>query len=307
MEGLVNAHTHLELTALAEALPAGLAFPEWIVALIEVRRKLTEPEIVRGIEHGIQMLLDTGTVAVGDITSTGLSAEPLLQSGLAGIVFLEVLGRDLPAALERLLLVERRIDALRAHEGAMRIGLSVHAPYSSHPDLFRAAASWCEAEGVPLAIHVAESPAEVSYLRDRSGPFREINARLRPDVPEDAAPGLSPIGYLESLDVLRVRPLLFHGVEVDEDDLILLKRRGCAMVHCPRSNQRLLCNRMPLERYLAHGIIVALGTDSLASSPSLDLREELAAAVELHGDRVSREALWEIATTGGLRALGLFT
>ena len=105
MEELVNAHTHLELTALAEALPAGLAFPEWIVALIEIRRKLTEAEIVRGIEHGIQMLLDTGTVAVGDITSTGLSAEPLLQSGLAGIVFLEVLGRDLPAALERLLLV----------------------------------------------------------------------------------------------------------------------------------------------------------------------------------------------------------
>ena len=119
----------------------------------------------------------------------------------------------------------------------MRVGLSVHAPYSCHPDLFRAAVDWCEAEGIPLGIHIAESPAEVLYLRDASGPFREINARLRPGVPEDPAPGLSPIGYLEALDVLRVRPLLFHGVEVDEADLLVLRRRDCAVftVRAPTS------------------------------------------------------------------------
>ena len=305
MQGLVNAHTHLELTALAGLLPGGLPFTDWIMALVAARRKLSDIDLLRGIDRGIQTLVDTGTVAVGDITQTGLSVEPLLGSGLAGIVFLEVLGRDLPTVLERLAAAQRRIDALRAREGAMRAGLSVHAPYSCHPDLFRAAVDWCEAEDVPLAIHVAETPDEALYLREGTGRFAEYNARFWPHLPPDPASGLSPVGYLEYLDVLRVRPLLFHGVEVSEDDLVLLKRRDCAMVHCPRSNQRLLCNRMPLERYLAHGITVALGTDSLASAPSLDLHEELQAAAELHGARVSPEALREIATIGGRRALGL--
>ena len=88
MQGLVNAHTHLELTALADALATGLPFPDWIMALITARRQLSETDILHGIERGIQTLVDTGTVAVGDITSTGLSVEPLLQSGLAGVVFL---------------------------------------------------------------------------------------------------------------------------------------------------------------------------------------------------------------------------
>ncbi len=305
MHGIVNAHTHLELTALADALPDGLDLADWIEALVLARRKLTETELLHGIERGIEALIDAGTVAVGDITSTGLSVEPLMRSGLAGIVFLEVLGRESTTALERLAQTCRRIETLRAREGTMRGGLSVHAPYSCHPDLFRAAARWCAAENVPLAIHIAESPAEVLYLRDGSGPFRALNARFTPNIPEVPPAGLSPIAYLESLDVLRVRPLLFHGVEVDEDDLALLKRRDCAMVHCPRSNRRLLCNRMPLERYLAHGITVALGTDSLASSPSLDLREEIEAALELHAGRISTEDLLAIATVGGLRALGL--
>lgn len=307
MHGLVNAHTHLELTALADALPEGLAFPDWIAALIVARRKLGEVETLRGIDHGIQTLHDTGTIAVGDITSTGLTVEPLLQSGLAGVVFLEVLGREREVALGRLEAVKLRIDTFRRREGAMRVGLSVHAPYSCHPDLFRAAARWCAAENVPLGIHIAESPAEALFLRQGSGPLAELDARFYPHLPVEPPPGLAPIAYLESLDILRARPLLFHGVEVDEADLALLERRDCAVVHCPRSNRRLLCNRMPLERYLAHGITVALGTDSLASSPSLDLREELAAATELHGDRVSSAALHAIATTGGLKALGIIS
>ena len=305
MHGLVNAHTHLELTTLAGAMPEGLEFADWIAALIMARRELSDVEILRGIERGIQTLVDNDTVAVGDITASGLSAEPLLDSGLAGIVFLEVLGRDPVAALERLATTQRRIDALRSREGAMRVGLSVHAPYSCHPDLFRAAASWCEAEHVPLAIHIAESPAEARFLRDGTGPFADFSARFTPHLPPFEAPGLSPVAYLEVLDVLRVRPLLFHGVEVDEDDLSLLARRNCPVVHCPRSNLRLLCNRMPLERYIAHGITVALGTDSLASAPSLDLREEIAAAAELHAGHVPPETIWTMAATGGLKALGI--
>jgi cytosine/adenosine deaminase-related metal-dependent hydrolase len=305
MPRYVNAHTHLELTALGGKLPENVPFLEWITALMAMRRGFSDDTILRGIDQGIQTLVDTGTVAVGDITASGLSVEPLLDSGLAGTVFLEVLGREREPALERLAAAQRRITSWRAREGRMRIGLSVHAPYSCHADLFRAVADWCEAEQVPLAIHIAESPAEAQYLRDGTGPFAELSERLYPHLPRAVATGFTPVGYLESLDALRVRPLLFHGVEVTEEDLLLLKQHDCAMVHCPRSNQRLLCERMPLECYLHHGITVALGTDSLASAPSLDLREEIDAAAKLHGTRVSRETLEVLATTGGARALGI--
>jgi aminodeoxyfutalosine deaminase len=186
----------------------------------------------------------------------------------------------------------------------MRVGLSIHTPYTASARLLAEGAAWCRAEQVPLSIHVAESPAEALFFREGHGPLLDLNRRFYPNF-QWAAPGCSPVQYLERLGVLEARPLLFHGVQVDETDLSILARAGCAMVHCPRSNTRLQCGRMPLERYLEHGIVVALGTDSLASSPSLDLREELAAARALHGARVPEQALLASATTGGARALGI--
>lgn len=301
----VNAHTHLELTALHNRLTAGLPFTQWILELIMLRRTIAEAEIVAGIERGIELMQQSGTVAVGDISATGLSIAPLMQSGLAGVVYLEVLGLEPVGALERLAATQRRITELRRGEGRMRIGLSVHAPYSSCAPLFQAATGWCIAEDVPLCIHIAESPAERQWLWDGSGPFGEYRAQLAPSAPPWNAPRLSPVAYLHALGVLAARPLLIHGVEVDEVDLALLAAANCAVVHCPRSNTQLGCDRMPLERYLARGITVALGTDSLASSPSLDLGEELAAAQARHGERVAA-AEWErIATVNGWRALGL--
>jgi len=301
---LVNAHTHLELTVLAGRLPPHLDFTSWIEALVEARRRLGSREISQGIARAIEDLKACGTVAIGDVTSTGLSVEPLLESGLSGIVFIEVLGREPSYATERLRNAQIRVNDWRRRENGMRIGLSVHSPYTSNPELLQAASRWCIAERVPLAVHAAESRAEVRYLRDGTGPLRELNERLLPGC-RHYVPGLSPIAYLNSLGVLQARPLLIHGVEVDDDDLRQVWHTGCAVVHCPRSNMRLGCNRMPLERYLARGITVAIGTDSLASAPSLDVRDEIAAATSLHAQRISKEVLTDIATIGGLRALGL--
>lgn len=302
--GFVNAHTHLELGALYEKIPEGLEFSEWIIELVRLKRNLNERDIQEAIESAIAFLYEIGTMAIGDISSTGQSVEPLLESGLAGIVYYEVLGMDSAAARERLLQAQHHIDRWRRKEGRMRVGLSIHAPYSSAPELFTTAAEWCIAEGVPLGIHIAESPAEVAFLLSGTGPFLTLNQRFYADFCWQP-PGCSPIQYLERLGVLEARPLLFHGVQVGDEDLQLLARHGCAVVHCPRSNSRLLVGRMPLERYLEHGIVVALGTDSLASSPSLDVRDEVAAALLLHGANVPESVLWEMATTGGLQALGL--
>src|SRR6185436_13357269 len=98
--GLVNAHTHLELGALAGGIPEGLEFTEWVLALIRLRNQLSEGEFAAAIDQAIGDLHAMGTVAVGDISSTGASVEPLLHSGLAGVVYFEVLGFG-PVAMER--------------------------------------------------------------------------------------------------------------------------------------------------------------------------------------------------------------
>ena len=241
------------------------------------------------VESGIAALRAIGTGVVGDVTTTGESVDPLLASGLRGVVYYEVLSLHRDEARGRLTEARRKIDGWRRREGTMRVGLSVHALYSCHPDLFREAVRWCLADDVPLCVHAAESPAETELLADGSGGFREL--QLAFNLANLPTPGLSPVAYLEELGVLEARPLLIHCVEVGDEDIARIERSGSTVVHCPRSNMRLRCKRMPLEKFLAAGVPVALGTDSLASSPSLDVRDEAEAAVQMHAGRVPAETI----------------
>jgi cytosine/adenosine deaminase-related metal-dependent hydrolase len=179
----------------------------------------------------------------------------------------------------------------------MQVGLSLHAPYSCHPDLLRAGAAWCRDNEVPLCIHAAESPAETELLLHgsvRSAP-RLTRAMLRQiGLRRSLVPLKSSVAYLASLGVLAARPLLVHAVHVTDDEIRLIADAGCAVVHCPRSNHRLKCGRMPLERYLAAGVAVYLGTDSRASSPSLDVRQEAEFAQTLHTDWVAPDRVLQL-------------
>jgi cytosine/adenosine deaminase-related metal-dependent hydrolase len=300
---LINAHTHLELGGFAHLLPPseGSPFVAWIQTLIAARRAIANDGLLpyqKAVEAGIAALRETGVTTVGDISATGVSVEPLLDSGLSGIVYLEVLGLEPTAALQRLREAQAKIDAYRKRENAMRLGLTIHAPYSCHPDLFREGAKWCVAENVPLCVHIAESKAETELLQHGAGDFLELARTLK--LPEFPVPRCSPVAYLQDLGVLEAKPLLVHCVQVDEADIQRIARSGSKVVHCPRSNQRLQCGRMPLEKFLAAGVRVALGTDSLTSSPSLDIRHEAEAAVKLHTGLVPSETIYTLLISNSL-------
>jgi cytosine/adenosine deaminase-related metal-dependent hydrolase len=292
MTPITNAHTHLELTDLAHLCPAEpVTFVRWMGRLIWHLGRRSPAQIRAAVDRGIAELKASGTTHVGDITNSWLSVEPLLASGLRGVVYLEVLGQDKKRAIHRLEQAKRAIDEARRRPeyGPMQAGLSIHAPYSCHPDLLQAGAAWCQAEAVPLCVHAAESPAETELLL--TGRLSELNwpltilAKLLRLLPP-GVPHLRPIPYLAELGVLAARPLLVHAVQVTAADIDLIAESGCAVVHCPRSNHRLSCGRMPLEQYLAAGVPLYLGTDSRASSPDLDVRAEAGFARRLHAGLV---------------------
>ena len=297
MTVFTNAHTHLELGWLTAACPDanGRDFLPWLLDASEQRRKLTamacfvETRFREAVDAGIEALLDTGTTHIADVSSTGSSIHPLISSGLRGVVYVEIVGQYPEQADRALAMARYVIDEARPKErNGMRVGLALHSPLDVHSSLWKKGIAYAREEGLPLCIHIAESPTEYDWLKNDTGPLADLHRDLGMPM---SSPRKSPIQYLEDLGALELQPLLVHAVQVNEDDIQRIKASGSSVVHCPRSNSRLHCGRMPLELYLKHEVPVYLGTESLASSPSLDVREEAEAALELHAGDVTAEAI----------------
>lgn len=288
MTVLTNAHTHLELGWLAEFCPdsGGRDFVPWLLETEEQRRKLTamacfvETRFREAANAGIEALIEAGTTHIADVSTTGSSVHPLFASGLQGIVYIEATGQYPEQADRALAMARYVIDEARPKErNGMRIGLALRSPFAVHPALWKKAVDYARIEQLPVCVHIAESPAEYSWMTSDTGPAADL---YRDQGMPLSSSRKSPVRFLEDMGALELQPLLVHGVQVDEEDVKRIKASGSKVVHCPRSNTRLHCGRMPLELYLRHDVPVYLGTESLASSPSLDVREEAEAAAEMH-------------------------
>jgi len=192
--------------------------------------------------------------------------------------------------------LEATVRPLRRLEGAqLRLGVSPHAPYTVSAPLYGAVAEFARLEHLPIAVHIAESQEETTFVRDGDGPFATaLRARGIPLEPKRC----SPVAYLVELGVIRVGALCIHCVQVDAADLALLKLTGAAVAHCPRSNAAHHHGRAPLAEFRTVGIPVGLGTDSVVSVGDLDLWAEAEAAGLIGNDAL------RALTIEGARALG---
>jgi len=307
LPGLVNCHTHLEIGP----NPSGSAaesFVPWVQRVIEIRKGVPLDEQARTAEAGSWALLRSGTTSVGEVSTTGQSLAPLLRVGLRGVVYREILGLDPVEAPDRLAAAGADVRAMAATARGSRltIGLSPHSAYALSEELLSACGSLARQTGVSPAIHAAESPAEVEFLATGEGPIaRSLYPAVGCAAPPPRRRARSPIAYLAEVGALLERPLLVHAVHVDEADCGLMARHGVRVAHCPRSNQRLSEGTAPVSLMRGHGIPVALGTDSLASAPDLDMWGEMRAAWAAHAARLEPAAVLEMATLGGARALGV--
>ncbi|HEX7004861.1 MAG TPA: amidohydrolase family protein [Trueperaceae bacterium] len=297
----VNAHTHLDLSNMGFNRSS---YEEFISAVIAHSRGGARS--LESAELGVAELLGTGTTVVGDIVTREEVMHFLLgHERLEGVAYWEVLGAD-PNDAERILNeTEARLLEFKKLErsGGMRVGLSPHTPHTVSAPLLKGLAQLARRLGLPMQIHVAEAAGELALHRDGSGPLARAMENWLP--PEWKPSGLTPVCLLESLGVLDASPTLVHMVHVTDEEIALVQRHACTVVHCPRSNEALGCGRFPWERYARQGVTVALGTDSRGSSPTLSVEDEVYAALEQHGERAGAQALVRAAVKGGYRALGL--
>jgi len=296
--GLVNCHTHLELTHLAGRVPTP-EFAAWIRRIRELKDGTRLPEFRHAAEQGMRDCWAAGVTCVADTGSTGAVMEVLQALGGRGIVYQEVFGPD-PARCEASL-AELEAAVERLHPFAsdrLRLGVSPHAPYTVSAPLYRAVAAFARRRGLPLAVHVAESREESALVRDGAGPFADA-LRARGIAVQPL--GLSPVQYLVQLGVVQLGTpaLCIHCVQVSQQDVALLKAAGAAIAHCPRSNRAHGHGAAPFAAFRAGGIPVGLGTDSVVSTGDVNLWGD-ALAVGLAGEDALR-----MLTLEGARVLGL--
>ncbi len=302
LPGLVNAHTHLELSWLAGRVPPAGSMVEWIREL--VRQRFIGPDraetAAAAIEHAAIGMRDTGTALVGDISNSLTSLPAFAVAGLGGVVFHELLGFNVvdPAAMVHE--AWAAVDAVVPPPG-VALTVAAHAPYSTSPPLVAEIAR--RRREAPLAIHLGESPEEIEFLRTGRGPFRELLEELRAWHPSWQPPDCDPVEYLSRLGYLQRGVLAVHAVHLSDQALARLADAGAVVVTCPRSNAWVGAGLPRVSHFYAAGLAVAIGTDSLASTSTLNLFDELAELRRIAPD-VAASALLDSATRQGARALG---
>jgi cytosine/adenosine deaminase-related metal-dependent hydrolase len=305
MPALVNAHTHLELSYLRGRVPAGSSFVEWVRALLALRMSGPDPRaevVVSAAAAALDDAVASGTGVFGDV-SNSLTTAPLLEERADdAVVFHELLGfRD--AGADALVESGRDLRAAVARPH-VRVTVAPHAPYSVSRHLFDAIARELDAAAFSVTtLHLAESPEESELLTRGTGAWRPLLEELGAWEPAWVPPGTSPVQYAASLGYLDRQSLIVHAVQCTEADIELLAASKATVVTCPRSNRYLGVGDPPLRACYEAGVRVAIGTDSLTSTPTLNMFDEMAAVRQVAPTIPARRIL-ESATRTGADALG---
>jgi aminodeoxyfutalosine deaminase len=262
-----NSHVHLEMTHLLGKTTPGQGFVPWVTSLLAQPLYTPEPSTIRA---ELFRLEQKGCCFLADISTRNAQqmAEILAGSGLFFASFQEAIGSAVPGDPAALL------HACRAADGRGVCAAAGHALYSTAPALLQAAKQACRAQGLPFSLHLAEHADEDAILLTGENAFLD-RMRARGFMDDYNAPGMRPVPFAASLGLLDGRSLCVHCVTVDDADIALLAASGASVCLCPRSNAYIGVGRAPLEKFLAAGVGVCLGTDGLCSNSDLDPYGEL--------------------------------
>lgn len=300
--GFINTHVHLE-----QSFPTPIlklkeeSFVDWLLGVIEKTRSPNQPEAkFNRCLTGAKEALRSGTTFVSDIASGPESVEALKQTGLRGIVSLEVFHPGFEEIrIEHWLSTYQNLQAACGSSSKLQVSLSPHSLYNVSPKAWQALQA---ALNPPLThTHVAEFEAETDYLAGKPSAIEKLHQQVlgktfKPEIPEN-----SPIQALIRHRLLETPTLIAHAIHTTESDRKTLTSLPVGLAHCPRSNLALHGKTLNWEDWQSLGIPVGLGTDGRLSTANLDLRDEARCAIQQHG-WTEREAFYAL-TLGGAKAL----
>ncbi len=318
MPGLVNAHSHLEYTALGPLAEERL-FIEWLPELGRRAGQWTDETWEESARRGARLMLASGITSLGEIVTRGPAVRGMRECGLGGVAYVEFLGArrgdpepDLVRARERLEEASRVAAGSRVH-----VGISPHSVYTLSGAALALLASQAEEENVPLSIHLAETEAEVDLVEHGTGPLADLlNAVGGHELIDEGGMFVGPVAYAHRYRLLARRTLAAHCTRATPEEVRLLRYYDASVALCPRSNRLLGAGEPPVAEMLMEPLRVGIGTDSLASNERFDLFEELRLLRDIYERQVAAGATaWaragdpaacvRLLTVGGTEALGL--
>ncbi len=303
LPGFVNAHCHLSLSALKRQIPRSVSFVDWIRSVVEKNELVSWESRVLALHAQAKVMVHSGVTGLVDYIPEKKIIREYTRLPFRQTLLLEVLG-FLPSLLEPIVeSLEMTLKENITGGGMNKLGLAPHAPYSVSPELFSELKRLADKYKCPLSCHVAEFPEELQFLQDGSGGMKNFLEERAAYNNDWSPPALSPACYLDSMGLLD--SLVAIHLNLADADLGLLKAKKVKAVFCPQSTLWFRRKKyMPVRKLLDLGVVVGLGTDSLASSESLNFLDEIRVAEEMLVD-VSREELLRIATRGGAETVGM--
>ena len=302
LPGLINAHAHLELTHAHTLVEPQPRFTDWIREVVRATSSWSEDSFNESLRDGLKLSAESGTTSIGDIGRGAIDISAYSESGMRVRLFQEVIGFD-PSAAEGIInSLKQSIDRIPS-SGPFSAGICPHTPYTVSDYLLKQCARVARERELPLCIHLAETMAELEFLGQGEGEILDFRQEFGM-WSEWKPPRASPVRYLHHLGFFERPTTLIHCNYVREDDFDIIGMSGSSVVFCPRSHDYFLHRNHPFLKMLGHGINVALGTDSLISSPSLSILDEMKFLRECFAD-IDSAVLLRMATTNGAKALGL--
>ena len=276
--GFVNAHTHLEFSDLDNPLgQPEMPFVDWLQLVISQRFSESQSEQSKrlAICDGLSQSAGFGTAALGEIGTSTLVPDQYVQENIDVTLFFERLTRN-PELVDSVgKECEDWLDESKSEERSAIKAISPHAPYSVHPQLFKQLVQHSIKFRCPIAIHLAETQAELQLLKSKDGPFVEFMKSLSAWFPDTYTTGTRIMDYLELLATVPLS-LVVHGNYLNDQEISFVAGNETMwVVFCPRTHDYFRHSEYPLEKLISADVNLAIGTDSRASNPDLSLFEEL--------------------------------
>lgn len=302
MSGLINAHVHLEFSANRSTLTYGKFMP-WLSSVIANRDELINSCDSECMEHATQMMLDNGITAFGAVSSYGFDLDACAKAPQKVVYFNELIGSD-PLMADALYgdFQERLFASQSVKREGFYPSIAIHSPYSVHRILIQKALKYARENAIRVTAHLLESSAEREWLDTNSGDFQPFFQNF---LKQHKAANTAE----EFLQLFKEVPTLFtHVIHANEDELLAIKEENHTIIHCPISNRLLGNGALDLKELDSKNIRWICGTDGLSSNYTLNLLEEMKAALFMHHNLSLLElatALWKSVTVDAADALGL--